>query len=75
MPDRTAGHFLLRGLCYFVAGAVVAGAAGEGAGAGVVGAGAVRVWPTVVAGALLSPTDCYRAATGTMRPRSERPPQ
>ena len=32
---------------------VVEGAAGEGAGDGIVGAGAVRVWPTVVPGAVL----------------------
>jgi hypothetical protein len=49
MPDRTAGHFSIRRLFYFV----VEGAAGEGAGAGMVGAGAVRVWPTVVPGAVL----------------------
>jgi hypothetical protein len=49
MPDQMAGHFLLRRLFYFV----VEGAAGEGAGDGIVGAGAVRVWPTVVPGAVL----------------------
>jgi hypothetical protein len=44
-----AGHFLLRRVFYFV----VEGAAGEGAGDGIAGAGAVRVWPTVVPGAVL----------------------
>jgi len=48
MPDQVAGHFLLPSFYL-----VVDGAAGEGAGDGVVGAGAVRVWPTVVAGAVL----------------------
>ena len=47
MPDQVAGHFFTS---FYL---VVAGAAGEGAGDGVVGAGAVRVWPTVVAGAVL----------------------
>src|SRR4051812_35573486 len=48
MPGQTAGHFHV---CVFYF--AVEGAVGEGAGEGVVGAGAVRVWPTVVAGAVL----------------------